>query len=187
MSFPPKNSGDLAPLNNQESANAEDQVGVSVSQLQAEDSLSNAMLEAHRGILSKLMPSEADRRVEKFKSDLMEKQAESRLELFRQHKEFQRQALKDALEALLAQGKMGLRGKTTEAFTTQYRELERSVRQIHNEFLKDCEERFKDAEATQHELIKKTKEQMIRNRIEEFSNAVNLLMARFSEIVKEGV
>ena len=187
MSFPRKKSGELAPLNDQQAVKAENQVGTSFSQLLAEDSFSNAMLEAHRGILSKLIPSEADREIEKFRSTLIKRQAESRLELFRQHKELQRQSLKDALEALLAEGKMGLRGKTTEVFTTQYRELERSVMQILNEFLNDCEKRFEEAEATKHELIRKTKEQMITNRIQEFTEAVNLLLARFSDIVKEGV
>ena len=118
---------------------------------------------------------------------LIESQAESRLELFRQHKEFQRQSLRDALDALPAEGKMGLRGKTTAVFTTQYRELERSVMQILQEFFDDCEKRFAEAEATKHEMIRKTKEQMITKRIEEFTETVNLLMARFSDIVKEGV
>ena len=187
MSFSRKKSGELAPVNDEQAVKAEHQVGTSFSQLLAEDSFSNAMLEAHRGILSKLMPSEADRKIEKFKATLIESQAESRLELFRQHKEFQRQSLRDALDALLAEGKMGLRGKTTAVFTTQYRELEKSVTQILQEFFDDCEQRFEEAEATKHELIRKTKEQMIAKRIEEFTETVNLLMARFSDIVKEGV
>lgn len=187
MSLLRKKSGELTPSNDQNALKTESQVGVSLGQLQAEDSFSNAMLEAHRGILSKLMPSEADRKIEKFKSDLIETQATSRLELFRQHKEFQRQALKDALDNLLSNGKTQLRGETTEFFTTQYRELERSVTQIVNDFLKDCEKRFEDAEATKHALIRKKKEEMIENRIEEFTQAVNILMARFSDIIKEGV
>ena len=36
-------------------------------------------------------------------------------------------------------------------------------------------------------MIRKTKEQMITKRIEEFTEAVNLLLARFSDIIKEGV
>ena len=187
MSFSRKKSGELTPSNDQNALKTENQVGVSLGQLQAEDSFSNTMLEAHRGILSKLIPSEADRKIEKFKSDLIETQAMSRLELFRQHKEFQRQALKDALDNLLSNGKTRLRGETTEFFTTQYRELERSVTQIVDEFLKDCEKRFEDAEATKHALIRKKKEEMIENRIEEFTQAVNILMARFSDIIKEGV
>ena len=187
MSFPRKKSGELAPLDDQQAVKAEHQVGTSFSQLLAEDSFSNAMLESHRGILSKLIPSEADRKIEKFKSTLIERQAESRLELFRQHKEFQRQSLRDALDALLVEGKIGLRGKTAEFYTTQYRELESSVMQILNEFLNDCEERFEEAEATKHEMIRKTKEQMITKRIQEFTEAVNLLLARFSDIIKEGV
>ena len=145
------------------------------------------MLEAHRGILSKLIPSEADRKIEKFKSDLIETQAASRLELFRQHKEFQRQALKDALDSLLSNGKIRLRGETAKFFTTQYRELDRSVKQIVDDFLEDCEKRFEDAEATKHALIRKKKEEMIEKRIEEFTQAVDILMARFSAIIKEGV
>ena len=187
MSFPPKKSGELAPLNDQQPVKAENQVGVSVAQLKAEDSFSNTMLEAHRGILSKLMPSEADRKIEKFKSDLIETQAESRLELFRQHKEFQRQSLRDTLDALLAKGKIGLRGETAEFFATQYRELETSVTQIVNDFLDDCEKRLEDAESSKNELIKKRRIQMIENRIEEFTRAVDILMARFSDIIKEGV
>ena len=187
MSFPRKKSGALTPLEDQQKLKPENQVGVSMSQLQAEDSFSNTMLEAHRGILSKLMPSEADRKVEKFKATLIEKQAESRLELFRQHKEFQRQALRDALDALLVNGKIGLRGETAEYFTTQYRELESTLTQIVTDFLNDCEKRFEEAESTKHELIRKTKEQMINNRIQEFTEAVNLLLTRFSDIVKEGV
>ena len=187
MSILRKNSGELTPSNDQNVLKTENQVGVSVDQLQAEDSFSNTMLEAHRGILSKLMPSEADRRIEKFKSDLIETQATSRLELFRQHKEFQRQALKDALDNLLSNGKTRLRGETTEYFTTQYHELNRSVTQIVDEFLRDCEKRLEDAEATKHTLIKKKKEEMIEKRIEEFTQAVNILMARFSAITKEGV
>ena len=187
MSFLSKKSGELTPVNDQQPLKAENQVGVSVAQLNAEDSFSNTMLEAHRGILSKLMPSEADRKIEKFKASLIEMQAESRLELFRQHKEFQRQSLRDALDALLVEGKIGLRGKTAEFYTTQYRELERSVMQILNEFLNDCEKRFEEAEATKHEVIRKTKEQMITNRIQEFTEAVNLLLTRFSDIIKEGV
>ena len=187
MSFFRKKPGELAPLNDQHPLKAENQVGISFAQLKVEDSFSNAMIEAHRGILSKLMPSEADRKIEKFKSDLIETQAESRLELFRQHKEFQRQSLRDALDALLVNGKIGLRGETTKYFTTQYQELEGSVMQIYNEFLNDCEKRFEEAEATKHETIRKTKEQMITKRIEEFTEAVNLLLARFSDIIKEGV
>ena len=187
MSFLRKKPGELAPLDDQQAVKAEHQVGTAFAQLKAEDSFSNTMLESHRGILSKLMPSEADRKIEKFKATLIETQAESRLELFRQHKEFQRQSLRDALDALLVNGKIGLRGETTEYFTTQYRELERSVMQIFNEFLSDCEKRFEEAEATKHEMIRKTKEQMITKRIEEFTEAVNLLLARFSDIIKEGV
>ena len=187
MSFSRKKSGELAPLNDQQAVKAEHQVGTSFGQLLAEDSFSNAMLESHRGILSKLIPSEADRKIEKFKSTLIERQAESRLELFRQHKEFQRQSLRDALDALLVKGKIELRGKTAEFYTTQYRELESAVMEILNEFLNDCEKRFEEAEATKHEMIRKTKEQMITNRIQEFTEAVNLLLARFSDIVKEGV
>ena len=187
MSFLGPKSGALASIDDQQKLKTENQVGTSIGQLQAEDSFSNTMLEAHRGILSKLMPSEADRKIEKFKSDLIEKQAESRLERFRQHKEFQRQALRDALDALLINGKIGLRGETAEYFTTQYRELESTLTQIVTDFLNDCEKRLEEAEATKHELIRKTKEQMINNRIQEFTEAVNLLLSRFSDIVKEGV
>ena len=118
---------------------------------------------------------------------MIETQATSRLELFRQHKEFQRQALKDALDNLLSNGKAQLRGDTTEFFVTRYRELESTVNQIATDFLNDCEQRFKEVEATKNELIKKKKEEMIENRIEEFTQAVQLLMARFSDITKEGV
>ena len=187
MSFSRKKSGELTPLNDRQAAKAEHQVGASISQLLAEDSFSNAMLESHRGILSKLIPSEADRKIAEFKSTLVERQAESRLELFRQHKEFQRQSLRDALDALLVKGKIEVRGKTAEFYTTQYRELESAVTQILNEFLDDCEKRFKEAEATKHKLIRQTKEQMITNRIQEFTEAVDLLLTRFSDIIKEGV
>ena len=187
MSFSRKKSGEFAPLIEQEASKSHSQVGVSAGQLQTEESLSNKILETHRGILNRLMPSEADKVIEKFKSDLLETQATSRLELFRQYKEFQRQSLRDALDALLVKGKIGLRGETTEFFATQYRELESTVMQILSEFLNDCEKRLEEAEATKHEVIRKTKEQMIMNRMQEFAEAVNLLLARFSDIIKEGV
>ena len=187
MSFSRKKSSELEPLSDQKVLKSHSQVGVSAGQLQTEESFSNKILETHRGILARLMPSEADKAIEKFKSDLIETQATSRLELFRQYKEFQRQSLRDTLDALLAKGKIGLRGETAEFFATQYRELETSVTQIVNDFLDDCEKRLEDAESSKNELIKKRKIQIVENRIEEFTQAVDILMARFSDIIKEGV
>ena len=187
MSLTRKRSDQPVHLNDQKSLKANNQVGVSTSQLQMEDSFSNKLLETHRGILSRLIPSAADEEIEKFKSTLVEIQAESRLDLFRQYKEFQRQSLKDALDALLVKGKIGLRGETTEFFTTQYRELESAVTQIVSDFLNDYEQKLEAAEETKNEFIKKKKIQMLENRIEEFTQAVDLLMERFSDIIKEGV
>ena len=187
MSFLRKQSGELAPLNDQQASKSHSQVGVSAGQLRTEESFSNKILETHRGILARLIPSDADKEIEKFKANLIETQATSRLELFRQYKEFQRQSLRDALDALLIKGKIGLRGETAEFFATQYRELETSVTQIASDFMDDCEKRLEAAESTKNELIKKKRIQMVENRIEEFTQAVEILMARFSDIIKEGV
>ena len=187
MSFSRKQSGEFAPVIEQKISKSHSQVGVSAGQLQTEESFSNKILETHRGILSRLMPSAADKEIEEFKADLIKTQATSRLELFRQYKEFQRQSLRDALDALLVKGKIGLRGETAEFFATQYRELETSVTQIVNDFLDDCEKRLEDAESTKNELIREKRIQMVENRIEEFTQAVEILMARFSDIIKEGV
>ena len=68
MSFSRKQSSELAPLSDQRFG-VHNQVGISAGQLRTEESFSNKILETHRGILARLIPSEADKEIEKFKAD----------------------------------------------------------------------------------------------------------------------
>ena len=182
-----KRSSELVVLNEKKTLQSNNQVGISTDELKAVEHFSNNILETHRGILSRLMPSEADSQVEKFKASLIEIQATSRLDLFRQYKEFQRQSLKDALDVLLVRGKEELRGETTKSFAFHHSELAKEVTELVDEFLEEFEQKLEKAEETKNEKIRETRIQMLNNRIAEFTQTVDLLMERFSDIIKEGV
>ena len=133
------------------------------------------------------MPSDTDREIENFKSNLLKIQAKSRIDIFQQYKEFQRQSLKDALDSLLINGKTKLRRETAEFFIVQQRELADEVMRIAEEFFIDFEHQLEMAEQTKSELIRAKKIQMLETFIDQFTQAVALLTERFSDIIKEGV
>ena len=180
-------SGQVMVPDNQKALHANEQVGISADTLTAEENFSNRLLEAHRGILQRIMPSAADREVESFKSNLLRIQATSRIEIFQQYKEFQRQSLKDALDSMLINGKTKLRRETAQFFIVQQRELANEVMQIAEDFFIEFEQQLAMADQTKNELIRDKKVQMLQTFIDQFTQSVGLLTERFSDIIKEGV
>ena len=182
-----KRSNQLVTLNDKKGLQTNSQVAVTTNQLTAEEDFSNRLLEAHRGILQRLWPSEADKEIEKLRSSLVEIQATSRVELFRQYKEFQCQSLRDVLDALLVKGKGELRGDTTREFAVHQAELATEIADLQEDFFEDFEQRLEKAEQTKSKRIREAKERMLNDRIDEFERVVGILMRRFSDIIEEGV
>ena len=182
-----KRSNQLVTVKDKKGLQANNQVAVSTNQLIAEDDFSNRLLEAHRGILQRLWPSEADKEIEKLRSSVVGIQATSRIELFRQYKEFHCQSLRDVLDAQLVKGKKELRGDTTREFAVHQAELATEIADLQENFFEDFEQRLEKAEQTKNKRIREAKVRMLNDRIEEFERVVGVLMARFSEIIEEGV
>lgn len=144
-------------------------------------------LERQRGILSRIMPSKADQKIDDFKSRLVEEQVTSRLEFFRMYQEFQRQALKEALDEMLRSAKTAGRGKTSTFFIDEQVRVEGAVNRIISNFEDTIMQDMNEAEELPNESVKAARRQRLQNSLDRINQSGAELLERFAAIINEGV
>ena len=177
-----KSSGKLVAASNEAGASTDISEALVAHEKYALDAL-----ERQRGILSRIMPSKADQKIDEFKSRLVEEQITSRLEFFRMYQEFQRQALKEALDEMLRSAKTAGRGKTSTFFVAEQARVEGTVNSIITNFEDTIEQAMSEAEELSNEVIKAARLQRLQSSLDRINQSGADLLAQFAAIINEGV
>jgi hypothetical protein len=144
--------------------------------------------ERKRGLLRRLWPTEADTKIEEFETKMVTQAADTKVENYRMYCEFQRQVIKEALDAFLHQGKVKSRKDQTEFFEFHARELQQRINDSTGSYFRDMEHRLAELDTSNmRPELKARMERMLNQRIDEFEATITLLMGRFSSIPQEGV
>ena len=140
------------------------------------------------GIIRRLMPNQADKKVAEYEARMVGLASEAKVENYRMFLELQRQAIKEALDDFLLQGKVKSRKGQTEFFEYHSRDLQKRVNDSTQEYFEDMTVRLAALAAANHPpTIRQRQERMLEQRMDEFENTITLLMSRFASIPEEGV
>jgi hypothetical protein len=141
-----------------------------------------------RGLIRTFFPTKADKKIAEYEGKMVEQAAESKVEGYRMFLEFQRQAIKEALDGFLHEGKTRSRKNQTEFFEFHSRDLQQKVNDSTVGYFTDMEQRLVDLDkSTMRTTLRHRMERMLEQRMDEFETTITLLMARFASIPEEGV
>ena len=177
-----KSSGKLVAASNEAGASTDIFEALVVHERYAQEAL-----EQQRGILSRIMPSKADQKIDDFKSRLVEEKITSRLEFFRMYHEFQRQALKEALDEMLRSAKTAGRGKTSTFFVDEQARVEGAVNRIISSFEDTIMQDMSEAEELSNESVKAARMRRLQSSLDRINQSGAELLERFAAIINEGV
>ncbi len=139
------------------------------------------------GFLERMLPGQEARKIIEFKTQALEQEAQSDLEVRRMHNEFFRQGLSETFNKILTEGKRNIRGKIALSGATEMKELQKKITLITEEFFNEMEATEEKIYATKSDNIRERKLRMYNNRLEEFETVVGMLMDKYKDISKEGV
>jgi hypothetical protein len=156
--------------------------------VRADGEFTNRLSDRRRGLLQRLWPDASEKTVAEYEARMLEQAAEAKIEGFRMYVEFQRQAVKEALDGYLQTGKVRLRKEQAEFFEYHARDLQQRVNGSTSEYFLEMERRLADLEESNiRPSLRARMERMLDQRVDEFENTITLLMARFASIPQEGV
>jgi hypothetical protein len=141
-----------------------------------------------QGLLRRLWPNEADKKIQEYEATMVTQAADAKVEGYRMYLEFQRQAIKEALDGVLHQGKVRSRKDQAEFFEFHSQDLQRKINDSTGEYFRDMDHRLAELErSNMRPDLKARMERMLTQRIDEFEATITLLMGKFASIPEEGV
>jgi hypothetical protein len=154
----------------------------------ADEEFTNRLQQRALTLRQRLMPTKIERKTAEIELRMVGLAGDAKVEGYRMYLECQRQAVKETLEAFLAEGKIKSRREQTEFFNYNARELQQSINDSTATYFNDMDRRLTELENSGHHAsIRKRHERMLEDRLDEFERNITLLMTRFASIPEEGV
>ena len=153
-----------------------------------DDGFAQRLERRERSLIRRWFPDSAEKKVAEYETRMLGLASDAKVEGYRMYLEFQRQAIKEALDGFLQQGKVKSRKDQTEFFEYHARDLQQKVNNSTAEYFADMERRLTAIDTSNHRVsLRQREERMLETRMDEFENNITFLMGRFASIPEEGV
>ncbi len=188
MSVKRKSSGQIVVLKDGKALQEKAEVPELTARKQADAAFADKLLETPRGILGRFLPpSDVEKEVKAFQSELVQKQARSRLAIFQQCRDFQEKSLNKLLNAVYSTTSTDIDAETTDHKTKKEMELREALMQRSMQFSKTCEDYLRAAAEIESNKIRELQEQFIIGCIEKYTENIHRLLDEFSENLHERI
>lgn len=155
--------------------------------IQQQDEFAEQIMNKQISFYRKIFPTTTDRKIEEYKTKLVQLTSDSKIENQRMVKEFERQVLKEALENILKQGKVNTRKNMAEFFAHHTKDLQEKINNLTDTYWDEIGATRKKIEQEKDTEVKVRKQRMLLKRMDEFEDSIDALMANFRNILNEGV
>lgn len=146
-----------------------------------------AIARTHQRWLARLLPDDADRKVQSHELELLETGLDYRRRALRMAIDSKLQAIEEMCNHVLMTGKSEVRRKRQEFFAGQRLQLQSALDDLAERFNADMERRLGALERIGHPTLREREARRLENAIDEFHATLERLTADFLSIIEEGV
>lgn len=150
-----------------------------------QDEITGKLLNQQVSFIKSVFPTKADKKILEFQNKLVEQKANAKLESHRMFYEFQRQTIKETLDAVLIEGKGFVRSRTSSVFALQLSELEDNLRKLSDTHDVKMDEAFEKLDSIKAKPVRDKKEQFLLSLNDSFIEDLKKLLNRYRQILDE--